>query len=383
MSLPANATLSPTPFKIAIPQKDIDDLEVLLRLSKLPPPTYEGSLKQYGVTNAWMKEMKAYWETSFNWRKHEAEINKLPQFTVPVKNLDGNEYSIHFIGIYSKNPDAVPLLLMHGWPGSFLEFLDIIPILAASTSPAYHIIVPSLPGYAYSTQGALNKPFGMTDVAYLMNELMVGLGFGAANGGYVAQGGDIGAMLSRIQQYRYADCKAAHVNMFIAAGEHSLEGLTEQEVINSTRLGSFRSTGSAYAQMHATRPSTIGHALASSPLALLAWVGEKLLEWTDVDPPVEKILQLVTMWWFTETFPRSIYPYRELLSADLMAPATTKPFGYSMFPKELVPTPKAWVDAETNGKLVWYKGHESGGHFAAMELPEVLAQDINEFVLGL
>ncbi|KAI5848525.1 epoxide hydrolase hyl1 [Morchella snyderi] len=384
MSFPKKATLSPVPFKIEVPQKEIDDFKALLRLSQLPPPTWEATQPKFGVQGKWMSETKEYWETKFDWRSHEAAINKHPQYMVPITSSLGATIDMHFIAHLSSDPDAVPLLLLHGWPGSFIEFLDLLDILSASTAPAFNIIVPSLPGYAFSSVPPLDRDFGLTEVGEILNTLMVGLGFGKENGGYISQGGDIGSFLCRLLQEHFEDCKAIHLNSLYTTDTYPTENLTPSDLSGLQRAHAFRTTGSAYGLAHATRPSTIGHVLASSPLALLAWVGEKLLEWTDEDPSTEAVLRLVTLWWFTKTAARAIYPYRQVFqNPDSAKTVWKKPVGYSMFPKEIVPTCKIWAEFETGGKMVWFKEHETGGHFTAMEKPKVLAEELVEFVVFL
>jgi microsomal epoxide hydrolase len=172
------------------------------------------------------------------------------------------------------------------------------------------------------------------------------------------------------------------LQIFSPPPNHPVSTLSLKEKAGVHRGQRFNTTGNAYALEHATRPSTIGHILSSSPLALLAWIGEKLRDWTDETPPIEKILEIVTLWWFTETMPRSIYAYRQIFieetrNMDGIALTNTK-FGYSNFPMELMPVPKVWV--ETLGEMVFFRDHDRGGHFAAMEVPELLADDVKEFV---
>ncbi|KAF8572983.1 putative epoxide hydrolase, partial [Ramaria rubella] len=263
--------------------------------------------------------------------------------------------------------------------GSFLEFLPIIPYLVASTSPAFHVIVPSLPGYTFSSPPSVDKDFSRYDVARLINKLMVGLGFG---NGYAAQGGDIGSDVARILGARYDTVKIVHLN-FCGGKGPDIE-FTEAEKPGVKRMGWFLNEDYAYVLEHRHRSSTISIVLASNPVALLAWVGEKFLSWSDVSPSLDTILESVTLWWVTETFPRSIYPYRKLDSSHggpiHMDPNLhlNVPLGFSNFAKEIIPMPERWV--ASTGNLVLYRHHEHGGHFAALEVPEVLAKDIADFV---
>jgi microsomal epoxide hydrolase len=211
-----------------------------------------------------------------------------------------------------------------------------------------------------------------------MHKLLLSLGFGAT--GYLVQGGDIGSLVSRVMAATYAECRGMHLNFMYIAGimdKSSPEDvLSAQEEKDIKRLKEFMDTGSAYAKMHGTKPSTIGLVLASSPVALLAWVGEKFLAWSDpaTTPDLHTIVADIALYWLTGCFPTSIYTYREL--KELLY--VDKPVGYSYFPYELAPVPRAW--AEKTGNMVFFRSHEKGGHFAALERPEVLWQDVEEFV---
>lgn len=385
---PPNATIKVTPFKVAIPDEALEELQTLLKYSKLGPVTYESVQqdRKYGVTHDWLRNAKDTWQNKFNWRKHEEFFNSFSHFTAPVADSKG-DFNIHFTGLFSSKPDAIPLLCLHGWPGSFLEFLPIMDRLRNNYSPStlpYHIIVPSLPGYTFSSPPPSDRDFRVEDIARVFNTLMLGLGFPS----YIAQGGDIGSKIARVLAAEHTACKAAHINFCIiprpsGIPDKTLNALDRQGV---ERAEWFHDLGSAYALLHATKPSTIGLVLSSSPLALLAWIGEKFLDWTDEDPPLDTILKAVTLYWLTDTFPRSIYPYRQLFTPGVIGahekPAwhmpKGKPFGYSWFPKEIAPMPKSWV--ETTGEVTFYRQHEHGGHFAAVEQPDVLLKDIEEFV---
>ncbi|MCJ1235221.1 hypothetical protein MMC14_003188 [Varicellaria rhodocarpa] len=385
---PKFAKSHPKPINVAISDSSIEEFKQLLHLSKLAPTTYESLQedRRFGITGQWLKDAKEHWEKNFDWRASEKNINSFPNFTLPVHDddLDAN-FSIHFAGLFSEKEDAIPILLLHGWPGSFLEFLPILSLMKQEFSPdtlPYHLIVPSLPGYAFSSTPPLDKDFNTGDIARVMNSLMTELGFG---NGYVAQGGDIGSYVGRVLGTEYQACKAVHINFCIMSEpeDTSLE-VDSRERQGLQRLEQFRTYGSAYAFEHRTRPSTIGHVLASSSLALLAWISEKFLEWTDEDPPLDVILESVTLWWLTETFPRSIYPYRGTtppkadFTHDNPKRYIHKPLGYSWFHKELAAMPKSWV--ATTGNLVFHRQHTKGGHFAALESPKQLKEDIVQFV---
>jgi pimeloyl-ACP methyl ester carboxylesterase len=211
-TVPAGGTIDLKPFELSVPEQDVVDFKTLLRLSKLGPETFENlqPAGRYGISRAWLTNAKEVWENAFDWRKHERRINSVPNFKAMVDDAESGPITIHFMALFSSRSDAIPLLCMHGWPGSFMEFLPVIELLRKKYTPdtlPYHVIVPSLPGYAMSSGPPLDRDFSLLDVARILNQLMIGLGFGA---GYVAQGGDIGSMLSRILSSKYDECKAFH-----------------------------------------------------------------------------------------------------------------------------------------------------------------------------
>lgn len=215
--LPSNAILKPQPFRAHVSDESLNDFKQLLKLSKIGPKTYENSIADvkdftsFGISRDWLAETKAYWETEYDWRKTEDRINSYPNFTVPIE--DGQTkftFDIHFVALFSKKADAVPLLLLHGWPGSPLEFLGVLEVLRTKYTPKtlpFQVVVPSVPGYAYSSGPPLDQNFNTEGIARVMDQLMVGLGFGA---GYIAQGGDIGSFVSRVMACTADACKAAH-----------------------------------------------------------------------------------------------------------------------------------------------------------------------------
>ncbi|CDM31988.1 hypothetical protein DTO013E5_9654 [Penicillium roqueforti] len=382
-SPPSKATASLTPFKAAIPKAKLVELETLIKIAKVAPPTYENSQTdhRYGVNRDWLVNMQDQWLRSYDWKSSEDRINSFPQYTMEVEDL-----TIHFVGLFSEKKDAVPIILLHGWPGSFLEFLPILQRFREEYTPEtlpYHLIVPSLPGYAFSSGPPLDRDFGTGDIARVFDRLMKNLGF---ESGYVAQGGDIGSQIARRLGTEHESCKAVHVN---AVFMKKPDGMTDDhlnafELQGIENMKKFITTGVGYAIEHGTRPSTIGQVLASSPLALLAWIGEKFLDWVDDPLALEDILESVTLYWLTETFPRAIYTYRQSFPAPPVMIANDprwyihKPFGFSSFPGEHVRLPRSWI--ETTGDLVFWEQHQKGGHFAALERPDELKADLVKFV---
>jgi len=372
--------LCPRAFSVSIPENQLAALRTLLELSPIPTPFHEGTDPELGITTAWLTNAKSHWLDNFTWSNHEAYINQYPQYLADVTNTDNQQYTLHFVHIPSPSLLATPLLLLHGWPGSYIEFYPLIaPLLA---SGRFSLVIPSLPGYMYSSPPPTDKPFTLKDAGYLISELMLGLGYPR----YVVHGGDLGAFIGRYIGTRFPGCVGVHQNLIWLNPDPSLPELTESEA-RLMKASTWQTTGSAYAQMHATKPATIAHALSASPLALLAWLGEKFLAWTDRDPPLEDILRAVTMWWITGTFPTSIYAYREIFGreagwwGELLEGGhlfLEKPLGYSLFPKEIIPVPGSW--AAKTGKMVFFRQHERGGHFPAWEEPDLLTGDLEEFV---
>ncbi|KAG9800908.1 epoxide hydrolase 1, partial [Aureobasidium melanogenum] len=210
-------TPNTTPFRVHIPDDGLLQLDTLLRMTPIAQPTHETSLpggdRKFGMRQDWLKQAVGEWQNAFGWRKHEAYMNTFDHFHMNIEDDLGN-FNIHFVAMYSKRQDAVPLLLLHGWPGSFLEFLPMIDKLRNKYSPddlPYHVVVPSLPGYAFSNPPPLDKDFGIEDVARLMNQLMLNLGY---EPGYMVQGGDVGSKVARVMAVKHEECKGKHPQPF-------------------------------------------------------------------------------------------------------------------------------------------------------------------------
>ncbi|CAI9627151.1 unnamed protein product [Alternaria burnsii] len=367
---------SAKPFTLNVSDQDISEWRQLLQLSKLAPETYEGRQedRRFGVSRKWLSDAKDYWLNKYDWRAQEKHINSFPNYKMQIEDVD-----LHFVAVFSEKKDAIPIIFMHGWPGSFIEFLPMLT-LVKEKYPAkdlpYHLIVPSLPGYTLSTVQSTDKEWKLEDTSRVLNQLMLNLGFDK----YLAQGGDVGSFTSQQMNRSYDSCVGMHLNMLTGLSQPnentSMNALEKESLDRSIK---WRATGMAYALEHSTRPSTIGNVLASNPLALLAWIGEKFLQWTDEDPSLDTILTDISLYWFTESFARSIYPYRELFGAGAKDfKQNNKPVGFSFFPYELAPGIKSIIEKEVN--LVFYKQHERGGHFAALEKPKELLEDVEEFV---
>ncbi|KAK1574626.1 epoxide hydrolase [Colletotrichum navitas] len=389
-TLPGGVLKTPEKFTLRVPDQDLDEFKQLLQLSKIGPETWENKQDdgRFGVTRDWLIGVKDAW-LKFDWRKQENRINSFPNFKAKVENADLGTLDIHFTALFSKRKDAVPIIFMHGWPGSFLEFFPILDLLVKKYTPdslPYHVIVPSIPGYGLSADSIpLDKRTGLGPVADSLHQLMLDLGFG---GGYAAQGGDIGSLLARAMSWK-KECKAFHLNILGPTADDlsKSEELPQQDLQRLQKAAAWVKTEMSYALTHDLRPATIGLVLSTNPLALMAWIGEKYLDWADSRHPLqtETILELVSLYWFTSTFPRSIYPYAQTaegwssgtLSSVPIAKET--PMGYSHFDGELNFMPKPWAE-KSYPNLRLYRTHDKGGHFAALEQPELLLQDVEDFL---
>ncbi|KAJ3494932.1 hypothetical protein NLG97_g3750 [Lecanicillium saksenae] len=391
--IPAAATLTVNPFSAHAPEDKVQHFKQLLELSPIGPAVYENTQngRTYGITRDWLEKAKKEWLQHFDWRKYEDRINSFPNFKAAVTDAAGNSLDMHFIGLFSDRADAIPIAFLHGWPSSFASFMDILDLLKSKYSPGelpYHVIVPSLPGYAYSSGAPMDREYGLDKAASAIDNLMIGLGF---KSGYLVQGGDLGSFLGRILAMTSESCKGMHVNMMtIPGGEEPADDLEKAALDKAKETVD---TGMAFALEQGTRPATIGLALSSSPLALLSWIGEKMLAWTDEDPQLQKILETVTLYWMTDTISRSFWHNRAMAGAGdgpqmarisvltsmsmIKLPFVEKPTGYSLFAGEIVPVPRSWAAKTCN--LVFFKDHERGGHFAALEQPSALLEDVETF----
>jgi len=396
--IPSTATLDVKPFKAHVEEEKLQHFRKLLELSPIAPPTFENtnSGRDYGINREWLQKAKDAWLHDFDWRKQEDRINSFPNFKATVEDSQGNLLDIQFLALFSEKPDAVPIAFFHGWPGSICEFLDILDMLKNKYSPQdlpYHVIVPSLPGYAYSSGPPLGTDYSIPLAASAMDNLMRGLGFGS---GYLAQGGDLGSFVSRFLAMTSDSCKGMHVNMmgFPPMQDVDVSQLDDAEKRALQRATDFIDVNYAFALEQGTRPATVGFVLSSSPLALLSWIGEKILAWTDEDPPLDKILEGITLYWMTDTMSRCFWHNRGMGGGNdnppmarisvitklkaLDVPYVTKPCGYSLFHHEIVPVPESWAKKSCN--IVSFNKHDSGGHFAAMEKPKELLADVEEYV---
>ncbi|MGE0539664.1 MAG: epoxide hydrolase family protein [Dehalococcoidia bacterium] len=378
------------PFRIEIPQTDLDDLKDRLARTRWPGEL-PGVGWSRGVPLDYLRDLAEYWRTSYNWRAQEARLNDLPQFTTTI---DGQ--TIHFLHIRSPEPDALPLILTHGWPGSFVEFLKVIGPLTdprahgGDPADAFHVVIPSAPGFGFSVPVS-ETGWNTERIAKAWAELMRRLGYVR----YGAQGGDFGAFVTpELGRVDPEHVVGVHVNAatygFIPFGEVSEEeraSLTDTERARLDRLSAYMSDGSGYFQIQATRPQTIGYGLNDSPAGQLAWIIEKFKEWTN--PPADlpetaidrdDILTNVTVYWLTGTGATSAHLYYENMhSSTWHADRATTPTGVAAFAQDVA----IRRYAEYGNTIVHWSDFDRGGHFAAMEAPDLLTGDVREFFRGL
>ena len=374
------------PFRIDIPPRDLNDLHDRLSRTRFPDEL-PGVGWSRGVPLDYLKELAEYWRTTYDWRKHEAKLNEFPQFTTQI---DGQ--NIHFLHVRSPEPDAVPLMLIHGWPGSIVEFLEVIGPLTDPSShdgdptDAFHLVIPSLPGHGFS--GPLSAP-GWTHgrMAKALTELMARLGYER----YGIQGGDAGAFIAPEMGRLDTDhVIGVHVNALVtfpSAGDPAeMADLTEAEQERLGRLQHFREEMMGYVQIQGTRPQTLAYGLADSPTGQLAWIVEKFKEWTDSAAELpedavdrDHILTDVSVYWFTSTAGSSANLYYESAhdpSAWAPKERSPVPTGVAVFTSLDVAIRRF---AEQGNTIVHWSEFDRGGHFAAMEAPDLLVGDVRTF----
>jgi epoxide hydrolase len=375
----------PTPFTIAIPSATLDDLRQRLERARWPDPSPGYGWNQ-GTDLAYLQGLVETWRTEFDWLQQEARLNAFPQFTAEVDGL-----RLHFLHVRSPHASARPLLLLHGWPGNVFEFVKLIPRLVepekcgGRAGDALHVVAPSLPGYGFSA--APRAPGGSPrQFAGSMHRLMTEV---LEYRSYFAQGGDWGSVIASWLALDRADAvRALHLNMMglrpnLAPGGEPLSP-EEQEFFE--RAKTLRSEELAYQAIQGTRPQTLGYGLHDSPVGLAAWLVEKFRAWSDCGGDVERaltreeILTLITTYWVTGTITSSLRLYFEFrASRDALAPGqrVEVPVGFADFPREILRVPRAL--AERAYRIVRWTAMPRGGHFAALEQPELLARDLWAF----
>jgi pimeloyl-ACP methyl ester carboxylesterase len=375
------------PFRIAVAQAAVDDLKERIARTRWPDES-PGAGWTRGVPTDYLKELAEYWRTKYDWRDHEAKLNAYPQFTTTIEGQ-----TIHFLHIRSPEPDARSLMLIHGWPGSVVEFADVIGALSdprahgGDATDAFHLVIPSIPGHGFS-RPLTDSGWSSSHIAKAFTELMSRLGYER----YGVQGGDAGAFIApcmgRIDPTHLV---GVHVNALVQIPSvmQIMIGLvvfSKAERVRLERFKHFREDMMGYMQIQGTRPKTLAYGLTDSPVGQLAWIVEKFKEWADPAAALpedaidrDHMLTNVSLYWFTGTAGSSANLYYETLhdpAGKKRVPRNTVPTGVALSLTQDV-TIRRWAERENN--IVHWTEFAHGGHFAALEVPELLVADIQKF----
>ncbi len=369
-------TGSPRPFRIDVPQAALDDLRERLARTRWPDGETVEDWDQ-GVPLAYAQELAAYWRDQYDWRRCEAALNAWPNYLIEIDGLD-----IHFLHIRSPNPEARPLILTHGWPGSVLEFLDAIEPLSRD----YHLVIPSLPGYAFSGKPT-RAGWSVEKIAAAWDALMLSLGYTR----YFAQGGDWGSSVtSAIGAQNLGHCAGIHINMVVVLPTAELMAeATAEEQAAMARFGWYQAKDNGYSTQQATRPQTLGYGLADSPAGQMAWIVEKFQGWTDSghQPGGQSIgghpenavsrdhlLDNVSLYWLTNSAASSARLYWESFR-QFSAGTISIPTGCTIFPLEIFRASRRWAATRYTDITYWHEV-DRGGHFAAFEQPALFVEEV-------
>ena len=377
------------PFSLRVPDNAITDLRERLARTRFPDQA-PGDPWAYGTSVDYLRGLIEYWCTNFDWRAQEARLNAFPQFKAPLHDID-----VHFLHVPGKGPNPCPLLLMHGWPGSVFEFMDIIPRLTdparfgGGPADAFTVVAPSLPGYGMSFRPG-QKRFGIEEIADCLADLMTEtLGYRR----FAAQGGDWGGITASRMGYAHADkLIGIHVNLLaVRRDTNMVSNPTPEERTYLGELAQWLKEETGYQWIQGTRPQTLSFALTDSPSGLAAWIVEKFRVWSDCNGDVEsaftrdQLLANISLYWFTGAIGSSFFPYYFRMHRPWPIPEGGRievPTGYAAFPREILRAPRSLAD-RTYTNLQRWTVMSRGGHFAAMEEPELLANDIRDFFGGL
>jgi pimeloyl-ACP methyl ester carboxylesterase len=365
------------PFEIDIPQSEIDDLRRRLQTARWPEAEPVEDWSQ-GIPLAYLQEVCGYWAEKYDWSDRQARLNRFPQFKSEIDGL-----GIHFIHARSPEPDALPLIMSHGWPGSVVEFQKVIAPLTdpvahgGEAADAFHVVAPSLPGYGFSDKPS-QTGWSVDRIARAWSQLMIRLGYPS----FAAQGGDWGSMVTAsIGAQDPEHCRGIHLNMPVAMPDpETMADLTPREQGALASLGEYEKTGSGYSKQQSTRPQTLGYGLVDSPVGQAGWVLEKFHAWTDCDGHPENVLDRdelldnVMLYWLTASGASSARLYWESFGNLAMDPVSV-PTGCSIFPKELIRPSRRWAEKRFTN-IVYWNELEKGGHFAAFEQPESFVEEL-------
>jgi pimeloyl-ACP methyl ester carboxylesterase len=375
------------PFHINVPEEALVDLRRRIAATRWPDRETVNDRSQ-GVQLSTMQEFVRYWGTDYDWRKAEAKLNALPQFVTTIDGVD-----IQFVHVRSRHPNAMPLIMTHGWPGSIFELLKVIgpltdpPGYGGRAEDAFDLVLPSMPGYGFSGRPQVTG-WNPDHIARAWTELMRRLGYTR----YVSQGGGWGAVVSNVMARQAPPgLLGIHVNMpatvppdiakALQAGDPPPSGLTPEEKAAYEQMHALYTKGSGYALMMVTRPQTLGYSLADSPAGLAAWFYDKFADWTYTGGQPEKVLTRdemlddITLYWLTNTGTSGARLYWENNANNFNAVDISLPTAITVFPGEIYQAPRSWAERSYH-KLIYYNKVDKGGHFAAWEQPELFASEI-------
>ena len=384
----ANNESSITPFEIIVSDAAISDLKTRLQNTRLPDQISETTW-EYGTDKTYLTELIDYWENEFDWKEQERTLNEFDHFKTEI-----DEIEMHFIHQRSEHPDAIPLMIVHGWPGSISEFSKIIDPLVdpvaygGSASDAFHVITPSLPGFGFSS--APTQPgYSPEKIAHILAALMEKIGYQR----YAIAGGDWGAIINRYLAFNYPDrLIGLHSNMMLAGPPTDREqraDVTQVEETARAARGAYMQNERAYQQIQGSKPQTLGYGLNDSPTGLAAWIVEKFHGWTDMPQGAtgyldnhftkDELLTNIAIYWFTGTITSSTRIYYENSKTPIETPLgfINVPTGAAIFPAEIFVTPRAWAEAAYD--LRHWSVMSEGGHFAALEKPDLYLNDLQIF----
>lgn len=380
-----NARMTPMPFTLHVPDEEIADLRARLVRTRFPDQAPDTAWA-YGTDVGYLRDFVDYWLSSFDWRAQEARLNAFPQFKVPLHGIE-----LHYLHVPGQGPDPLPLLLLHGWPGSVFEFLDIIPRLTdparfgGHAKDAFTVIAPSLPGYGLSFRPG-QKRFMNDEIATCVHALMTEV---LAIQKFAVQGGDIGAGVASAIGYAHAASVCGiHLNMLTERRDLPADAeLSDEERRYAEEMAFWVREETGYQAIQGTKPQTLAFGLTDSPAGLAAWIVEKFRSWSDCGGIPEnaisrdQMLANITFYWFTGAIGSSFWPYygRRHAAGPVPPGATIDvPTGYAAFLKEIIRPPRS-IAQKTYTNIQRWTEIEEGGHFAAMEQPDTLTREIREF----
>lgn len=376
------------PYRIEVTDAVLDDLQGRLASTRFPDQ-FANHDWEYGTELAYLRGLVEYWRTEYDWRRHEKALNGFHHFTT---NVDG--LNIHFVHERSKEKNALPLVITHGWPGSFYEFLKVIPALVDPVAhggrpeDAFDVICPSLPGYGFSDKPT-TAGFAPARMGEIVAKLMARVGYTR----YVAQGGDWGrAITTWLARHDTEHVAGIHLNLVRGSppedGTDPRVGVAPEALKRMEARREELKNHWAYGRVHATRPQTLGYALNDSPVGLASWILDKFRVWSDCDGDLEtsftkdELLTNIMIYWVTESITSSMRIYWEAHRAERGSKArVTVPTAIAIYPKEISHPPRKWVEREFN--VTQWTVQPRGGHFAAFEEPELFVQDLRKFAQSL